>query len=428
MPRLSNGRVPKYRKHRASGQAIVTIAGRGFYLGPYGTKASKIEYDRLICEWLSAGRPISFGAPADELCVVEVITQYLGFARDYYRKDGKPSRYVDDIKPVLRMLREMYGRTAAEEFGPLALKAVRQKMIGKGWARRYVNENVDRIRRMFKWAASEQLIPASVYDGLRTVEGLRKGRTDAPEGEPVQPVADSVVQAVLPHLPQTVCDMVRFQRATGCRPNEVCILRPCDVDRSDHVWIYRPSEHKTELYGRDRCVFIGPKAQSILAPYLLRSGETFCFSPQESERKRRAERHARRRTPLSCGNRPGTVRTRNPKRRARDRYDVASYRRAIHRACDLAYPAPEPLGRRPRETRKVWRARLTQEQRKQLAEWQAEHRWSPNQLRHSAATELRRRYGLEAAQVILGHSKADVTQIYAERDLALGVRVAAEVG
>jgi site-specific recombinase XerC len=54
--------------------------------------------------------------------------------------------------------------------------------------------------------------------------------------------------------------------------------------------------------------------------------------------------------------------------------------------------------------------------------------WHPNQLRHSFATEARRRFGLEAAQVSLGHAAADVTQVYAERDLTLAARVAAEIG
>jgi hypothetical protein len=180
--------------------------------------------------------------------------------------------------------------------------------------------------------------------------------------------------------------------------------------------------------GRERVIFIGPKAQAILRPYLLRPAESHCFHPQESERKRRAARHAARKTPLSCGNRPGTNKSCNPARPAGEQYDTAAYRRAIFRACDQAFPAPEPLGRRPGETLKAWSDRLTDRQRQELEEWQAAHRWSPNQLRHSTGTEVRKRYGLEAAQVILGHSKADVTQIYAERDLTLGARVAREVG
>ena len=51
----------------------------------------------------------------------------------------------------------------------------------------------------------------------------------------------------------------------------------------------------------------------------------------------------------------------------------------------------------------------------------AEHHWHPNQLRHAVGTELRKRFGLEAAQVVLGHATADVTQIYAERDMGLAI-------
>ena len=54
--------------------------------------------------------------------------------------------------------------------------------------------------------------------------------------------------------------------------------------------------------------------------------------------------------------------------------------------------------------------------------------WHPNQLRHSKATEIRRQFGLEAAQVVLGHAKADVTQVYAERDSALAVEVMRRIG
>lgn len=48
------------------------------------------------------------------------------------------------------------------------------------------------------------------------------------------------------------------------------------------------------------------------------------------------------------------------------------------------------------------------------------HRFHPHQLRHSAATRLRKQYGLEAAQVILGHKVLTVTQVYAERNVEAG--------
>jgi site-specific recombinase XerC len=77
---------------------------------------------------------------------------------------------------------------------------------------------------------------------------------------------------------------------------------------------------------------------------------------------------------------------------------------------------------------KAWESRLTEKERAQLHEWRKLHRWHPNQLRHSYATRVRKEHGLEAAQVLLGHARADVTQLYAERNLDLALRVAAKIG
>jgi integrase len=301
-------------------------------------------------------------------------------------------------------------------------------MIEAGSSRRYINDHLHRIRRMFKWAAGNEMIPYEVYQRLTTVDGLRKGRTEAREMAPVPPVDDKVVEKTLPHLPAVVADMVRFQRLTGCRPGEVCILRRCDIDTSGDVWTYRPESHKTEHHDRDRIIVIGPKAQEILRPYLLRDSEAYCFCPADSEAKRRRDAHEQRVTPLKYGNRPGSNRKRKPKRSAGNNYTNDSYRRAIHRACDLAFPAPEPLARLEKETAKQWRERLTSTQRDELKQWQSQNQWSPNQLRHTAATEIRSKFGLEAAQVTLGHSNANVTQIYAERDLSKAAEIMRQVG
>ena len=168
------------------------------------------------------------------------------------------------------------------------------------------------------------------------MDSLRKDVSGARETEPIQPVDDDVVEATLPHLPCLVADMVRLQRLTGARPGEIILLRPADVDRKRDVWRYVPSEHKTEHHGHRRNIFIGPKAQIILLPYLLRDAEEFCFRPAESERKRRQTRHEARTTPLNCGNRPGTT-SRRTVCPTGTRYTNDSYRRAIARACEGAF-------------------------------------------------------------------------------------------
>lgn len=227
---------------------------------------------------------------------------------------------------------------------------------------------------------------------------------------PIMPVAAAHVESTLEHLPPIVADMIRLQRLTAMRPGEVCIIRPVDIDRSGDVWIYRPFTHKTAHHGHARTVMIGPRGQEILLRYLVCDAQAYCFRPCDSEEKRRAQGHQDRRTPMSCGNKPGSNRKSQPAWSAGERYTTHSYGRAITRACDKAFPAPDDI------------------KGDELAKWQSDHRWTPHRLRHSAATEIRSKFGLEEAQIILGHAQASVTQVYAERDLAKGLEVAAKIG
>ena len=246
-----------------------------------------------------------------------------------------------------------------------------------------------------KWGVTKKLVPISVYQELLTLEGLKKGRCESPDPPPIEPVPGEDLEKTLPELGSVVRDMVELQLLTGARPGELCSLRPIDVDRSGEVWEYRPTSHKLEHHGKDRVVCFGEKAKAILIKYLEgRSAEAYCFSPAEAEQQRLAKRHAARKTPLSCGNRPGSKRADTPKRRPKDCYTVDSYRRAIVRACKRAgVPA-----------------------------------WAPNRLRHTRATELRKLFGIEAVRTVLGHSRLNTSEIYAERDLAEVRRIMRQVG
>ncbi|MEO9932647.1 tyrosine-type recombinase/integrase [Rhodopirellula bahusiensis] len=431
MPKLSKS-LPKYRKHKASGQAVVTIAGRDHYLGPHGTAASKREYDRRIAEYLATGRR---GVIEDEtqIRVIEVLAAYWKFAKGYYVKNGKPTSEVDALRLVIGDCKKLYADLPAESFGPLALKAVRQRWIDRGQSRPTVNKNMRRLTRIFRWAVAEEMVPGSVIHSLTAVPGLKRGRCDLPEPKPIDPVNLHTVEVTLRFLPPVTADMVRFQLLTGARPGEVCRMRPADIDRGGEVWEYVDSDHKTVHHGRKRTVFIGPDAQAILRPYLLREPSAVCFSMREANQQRRNARHDKRTTPLSCGNRPGkrSNADRAPgrkRRRSKEQFDAGSYRAAIHHACDAAFDAGAPLGRMEGESDRARKKRLTSKQLDELDTWQRSNRWNPNQLRHTRGTEIRKRFGLEAAQVILGHAAADVTQIYAERDREKAIEVARQVG
>lgn len=400
--------VPKYCLHKPSGRAYVRIRGKVVYCGDHGTDESKQEYGRLVAELAASSGSAVSAVPTSGLTVFELVAAYLDYAEGYYQKNGQPTRSLYNVKLALRVVKDLYGHEHAATFSPLCLLAIQNNLVGKGAGRKHINEQVGVIKRMFRWGVSRTLVPPATFTAVSTVEGLRMGRTTAKESRPVLPVDDKLVDATLPFLPPIVADMVRVQRLTGARPGEVCQLRPCDVDRSAEIWTYRPRSHKTEHHGRQRTIYIGPKAQAVVLPYLLRDAEANCFQPVESEQKRHEEQRKRRITRVqpSQQNRHKA----KPKRTPRTAYTKDSYQRAIARAVVKANTA------------------RTEEAADMGIEPILLPHWHANQLRHSRATEVRREFNLEAAQVSLGHSKADVTQIYAERDARLAVEVAKRIG
>jgi integrase len=175
---------------------------------------------------------------------------------------------------------------------------------------------------------------------------------------------------------------------SGARPGEARLVRPLDIKKGPDVWLYRSRSHKGEHLERSRTIVLGPRAQAVLTPWLDRDPDSHCFRPAEAVEERR------KRSPELIAKR----RARRSKKRTRpgpgEFYTRSSYLVAIQRACVRAGVEP----------------------------------WFPNQLRHAQATQFRELYGLEAAQCVLGHSHADVTQIYAERDLGKAVEIARQVG
>jgi integrase len=273
VPRLQHA-LPRYRLHRASGQAVVTIGGRDHYLGPFGSEASYRARDRLIAQWLADGRQTQQAEePAPAKTVNDLAAAYWRHASDYYRQEGEPTGELGLIKLALRRLCTVYGELAAESLSPTALRDLQQRMIDENLARSYINKLIARIRRMYKWGVAEFGIVVTAYQTLSCVPGLKKGRTAARETAPIRPVSDEVVHATLPHLPAVVADMVRLQRLLGCRPQDVCNLRPGDLETEGDVWWYVPHRHKTAYLDQERRIAVGPRAQTLLANYLNRPAE-----------------------------------------------------------------------------------------------------------------------------------------------------------
>jgi integrase len=335
-------------------------------LGAFGSPESRRRYAEFIALLDDRGQAAQTGSkqvvtssptagPTAPLLVGEVALRFFEHAKVYYRRNGKPTGEATTVRACLRPLTNRLGDLPASGFGAAKLKAVRADMIGLGWTRSTINKAVSIIKRLFRWAAQEELVSSVVAANIWTVRGLEKDRSLAREKSPVGPVADEIVEATLEHVSDRIAALVRILRMTGMRPGEALNMKASEIDKSNPAcWIYRPRFHKTSHRGKDRQIMIGPRAQSILAPWILKAGtDGSVFSIRRD-----------------------------------------SLRQAIHRGCQRA-GVPN---------------------------------WHPNQIRPTIGTQVRSEFGLEAAQVLLGHSKADTTQVYAERDQRHAADIARKIG
>ena len=392
MPRLVN-RPPKYRHHKASGQAIVTIEGRDHYLGLYGSPESHEKYQRLVAQWTerqkdSVCHVTSSSIDVSNLRVCELLVAYLDFAKNYYVKNGCPTGEYRNMKDAIRPLLDLYETTPVREFGPAALRAVREKMIASNLSRKVVNARINRIKRIFKWGVEYELVDSRILQGLQAVSPLKAGRSRARETQRVMPISQDHIDAVLARVTRPVRAMAQVQLLTGMRPGEVVLMRACDIDMSGKVWIYRPASHKTEHLGKERIICIGAQAQAIIGLFLKPEVDAYLFSPKEAVLDLRKKLNAK-------NGRSGTIlRVSGYRRCPSNRYTRNSYHNAIYKACV--------------------KAKISS--------------WGPNRLRHNRATFIEKRFGLEAARAVLGHKSAAVTEIYVEMDLNMAAEIMDQIG
>ncbi len=348
-------------------------------LGPSGSAEARAAYARLLAEQEALGAA-SLARTLAPLTMGQLVRDYTAHVRAHYQR---PQLYR--VKSALAPVLTLYLATPAVDFGPNALRAVRQAHVAAGHCRRHVGQLVGVVRRMFRWAVANELLEVETLLALQQLEPLRKKDVPRADPPPVRPVEDELVEATLPHLPPVVADMVRLQRLTGMRPGEVCALRPGDLLRpwktidGQEVWLYRlDGKHKNDWKGQARWVPIVPAAQRLLAPYLARPPEAYCFSPAESfeafQRKRREARVASGKK-SAAGQRKASARW-----RPKDYYTIVAFDQAVAAACK--------------------RARLPH--------------WSPNQVRHAVGTEVETLLGREDARCALGHANPTMTARYAE--------------
>jgi len=373
---------------------------RDITLGPCGSPEARAEYLRIVAE-MEAGATGGAGgvgglAGTSGWSVAELCSQHLQWAQERY-----DARQYGRIKTALGPVVELYGHTRVTEFGPVALKTVRARYVAAGYCRRLCNQMTDCVRLAWRHAAGAELVPAAVADALYVVAALHKrdkvGGRVPPDHPPVPPVAEDILDKTVPHLLPVVADMVRLQRLTGMRPGEVCALRPGDLERPWRVvegvpmWLYKLDEHKTDWRGHARWVPLGPQAQALLAPYLARSLDAYCFSPAEARAAWEAAKRRARRSKVP----PSQVcrAKERPRKQPGLRYTTQSYGKAIARACQ-AHGIPH---------------------------------WAPNQIRHQVLEQVETEHSQEDARCVGGHTTPTTTAVYT-RGVLRAARVLATRG
>ena len=341
-----------------------------------GRALARQRYEAWLTEWASTtqARQQQLDRP---VTVAEAWERYQAHALVYYRRvDGKQTGEARRIGYAMKPVVALFGTEPAASMTAAKLARARAEMVASGSALGTVNQRVGSIRRVWRWLELQELVPPPVWQSLLALQRLKAGRSDARAPAPIKPADEKAIAAACERMPRSLRTMVQLQLLTGMRPGEVCALRPCDIEKGPGLWKYRPVQHKTLHHGHQRHVRLGRQARELLAPYLDGPADSPAFTPALAMRERAlgaaGSSGIPSTAPIECA----------PTEWAAVPWTVDSYRQAIRHACKAAKVKP----------------------------------WRPNQLRHNAATKLRRLGGLDAAQALLGHRHANVTEIYAEAD------------
>jgi integrase len=409
MPATAGSRIPDLCLHRATGQAVVRLVNsrgrrRDYYLGKFGSEESQLAYQKLVADWIQRGRELpepTTRLPAAILVRLrELVDTYVAHAKSYYRNaDGELSGEAASIERACKFLKDRFGDLDPVQFTPNRLRELRDGLIqfrygektdkktgaliegsGKLLSRKYINGVVARIKRMFKWAESRELVPAATYHRLATVEQLQAGRCGVREAPGLGPVSKKDVDATVKLLTPQIGALVRFAWLTGCRMGEAVQLCTRSIDMGGALWLFRPEQHKNRHREKPRVIYIGEEAQEVLRPFVQLDPDRRWFRPCDTMDALNLERRRNRQTrrwPSHMAAQEAKRKT-DPKWVPGQEYSTLEVARSIRRACERGKIAV----------------------------------WSPHRLRHSALSRIRKELGIETAAAVAGHSTLSITERY----------------
>ena len=350
--------------------------------------------------------------PGSILTVGQLVDNYAEWAQQYLAplRDNRPHPDISRAQRLRRFLKPYLDWKVAD-FGPDELSNVQQTMVNHryrkskhddqtvSYTRSGINQVINKVHKIWQWAITYEIVTDTQARKLREVRSLRPGRTPAQDKLKRAPVTDAEFKAVTKELTRVVADMLRLMWITAMRPGEVCRMRPYDISRDDPgCWLYIPGrdasqvgDHKTAYRQRIRVIPLTRRVREILAPRIrdFDSKEPI-FKPADAMREMRNRRFANRKTPITQGNRTNTNRKVDPMIKPGRTYTVNSLYTAVRRACDRA----------------------------------SVERFTPYDLRRTAATRVRAALGKEEAKLLLGHVSTGTTEIYLLDEVKETVKVA----
>lgn len=357
-------RTPKYRKN-GDGRAFAVYPksnGKREYFGKYGTKEAEDRYKEWLTRLLNSENLLTQEKLQSEYYTIELVLKYL----DYLKGRVSPVRYSFIDKSIERLV-NLHGREPAINIGPRVLLLYQEMMsketyqngsVTNRYKRVTINKAVKCIKRFVKWCCKFEFLPPEHYLKLEAVSNLEKGEYGVPDGSPVPPVTLKTIKNTLPYLNNVIGTMVMVQYYCGLRPGEVCNLNWGEISKEGEVWFYAPKDHKTAHIDKSLVKAIPPSAQRLILSSEIFTRNNYLFDPRI---------HAKKKTD-------------------RENYLTGSYSVTVRKGSARAVKNDA-----------------------------IEKAWSPNQLRHAIATDIRRVLSRDKAQSYLGHTSIDTTGIYADR-------------
>jgi len=399
--------------------------------GPTGERTAG-QIHQAFEQWLDLytkhpDKTLSYDSPYDAIAqmvspttvrtVGQLYQAYLSWAEQSMPplRDGQPASDLLLVRRLGKFL-SPYEAWAVGDFGPDELRDVQGAMVDYRYSRSipaesegppeqiaYTRTGINRLmsqaRKMWQWAAAREIVPIPAVRRMREVKPLRIGRSPAKDALKRLAVTEQELDAVTEKVTRVVADMLRLMWTTAMRPSEVCRMRPFDILRDDPLcWLYVPGsdvshvgDHKTAHHQRVRAIPLASRAQAILRPRIADyNSKEHIFSPVEAVQELLDRRAAERKTPQGYGNRPGTNRKEHPMIRPGTKYSISAFCVAVKRGCKRAGVA----------------------------------RFTPRDIRRTAATRIRSRLSKDDARLILGQVSVGTTEIYLLEEVQEAMKVA----